>query len=59
MNAITERWIKTLRAELLNRTLIWNENHLRHALGEYEQHYVRHEASLDRVEVKGRACTVP
>jgi transposase InsO family protein len=29
MNAITERWVKTLRAELLNRTLIWNEAHLR------------------------------
>lgn len=25
MNAITERRVKTLRAELLDRTLIWNE----------------------------------
>jgi hypothetical protein len=25
MNAITERWVKTLRAELLDRTLIWNQ----------------------------------
>ena len=32
MNAITERWVKTLRTELLDRTLIWNETHLRHAL---------------------------
>jgi hypothetical protein len=32
MNSITERWVKTLRAELLDRTLIWNETHLRHAL---------------------------
>ncbi|MFC5117514.1 integrase core domain-containing protein [Amycolatopsis halotolerans] len=38
MNAIMERWVKTLRAELLDRTLIWNEAHLRHALREYEQH---------------------
>jgi transposase InsO family protein len=42
MNAIMERWVKTLRAELLDRTLIWNENHLRHALREYEQHYNLH-----------------
>jgi hypothetical protein len=25
MNAIMERWVKTLRAELLDRTLIWNQ----------------------------------
>jgi transposase len=42
MNAITERWVKTLRAELLDRTLIWNEAHLRHALREYERHYNSH-----------------
>lgn len=42
MNAIMERWVKTLRAELLDRTLIWNETHLRHALGEYERHYNQH-----------------
>jgi hypothetical protein len=38
MNAITERWVKT-RAELLDRTLIWNETHLRHAHREYERHH--------------------
>ncbi|GAA0609046.1 hypothetical protein GCM10010174_27880 [Kutzneria viridogrisea] len=42
MNSITERWVKTLRAELLDRALIWNENHLRRALGEYERHYNLH-----------------
>jgi transposase len=42
MNAITERWVKTLRTELLDRTLIWNETHLRHALREYERHYNLH-----------------
>jgi transposase len=42
MNAITERWVKTLRTELLDRTLIWNETHLRHALREYERHYNSH-----------------
>src|ERR1019366_7086658 len=29
MNAIAERWIGGCRRELLDRTLIWNENHLR------------------------------
>ncbi|MFD9701473.1 hypothetical protein [Lentzea sp. NPDC059081] len=37
-NAIMERWVKTLRGELLDRTLIWNEVHLRYALQAYEQH---------------------
>ena len=42
MNAIMERWVKTLRVELLDRTLIWNQAHLRHALREYERHYNEH-----------------
>jgi Integrase core domain len=39
MNSITEQWIQTCRHELLNRTLIWNQAHLLHALHEYEDHY--------------------
>ncbi|MET9226149.1 integrase core domain-containing protein [Lentzea sp. NPDC003310] len=42
MNAIMERWAKTLRVELLDRTLIWNQAHLTHALREYERHYNEH-----------------
>lgn len=42
MNSITERWVQTLRRELLDRTLIWNERHLRHALHEFEQHHNAH-----------------
>ncbi|RDI31795.1 integrase-like protein [Lentzea flaviverrucosa] len=42
MNSIVERWVKTLRAELLDRTLIWNHIHLRHALREYERHCNEH-----------------
>ncbi|WP_242642657.1 transposase [Lentzea alba] len=42
MNSIMERWVKALRAELLDRTLIWNQAHLRHALREYERHYNEH-----------------
>jgi putative transposase len=36
MNAIMERWVRTCRRELLDRTLIWNQRHLLHALREYE-----------------------
>jgi transposase InsO family protein len=36
------RRVKTLRAELLDRTLVWNESHLRRALHEFERHYNLH-----------------
>ncbi|WP_406110914.1 integrase core domain-containing protein [Streptomyces sp. NBC_01003] len=42
MNAITERWVRTCRTELLDRTLIWNKARLLHALREYEQPYNQH-----------------
>ncbi|MEU4742907.1 integrase core domain-containing protein [Actinosynnema sp. NPDC023658] len=42
MNAIMERWIRTCRRELLDRTLIWNQRHLLHALRDYEQFYNTH-----------------
>ena len=42
MNAIMERWIQSCRRELLDRTLIWNQTHLLHALRQYEQHYNAH-----------------
>ena len=42
MNSIVERWVHSLHRELLDRTLIWNENRLRHALHEYEQFYNHH-----------------
>jgi putative transposase len=38
MNAIMERWVRTCRRELLDRTLIWNQRHLLHALREYERY---------------------
>ncbi|WP_236076589.1 integrase, partial [Streptomyces coffeae] len=34
MNSLMERWIQTCRRELLDRTLIWNQRHLLHALRE-------------------------
>jgi transposase InsO family protein len=42
MNAIMERWVQTCRRELLDRTLIWNQHHLLHALREFEDHYNSH-----------------
>ncbi|MGW6151570.1 integrase core domain-containing protein [Streptomyces sp. NPDC055144] len=42
MNAIMERWVRTCRTELLDRTLIWNQAHLLHTLREYEQFYNQH-----------------
>jgi transposase InsO family protein len=38
MNAITERWIGGCRCELLDRTLAWNQTHLR----QYETHHNQH-----------------
>jgi transposase InsO family protein len=42
MNAIMERWVRTCRAELLDRALIVNPAHLLHALREYEIFYNQH-----------------
>jgi putative transposase len=42
MNAIMERWVGSLRRELLDRTLIWNQRHLLHTLREYEHFYNGH-----------------
>ena len=42
MNAIAERWIGGCRRELLDRTLVWNQNHLRRILREYETHHNQH-----------------
>jgi transposase InsO family protein len=39
MNAICERLIGTLRRELLDRTLVLNQAHLRAVLAEYQEHY--------------------
>ena len=42
MNAIAERWIGGCRRELLDRTLIWNQAHLRQILRQYETHHNQH-----------------
>jgi putative transposase len=45
MNAIMERWVRTCRAELLNRTLIMDRSHRLHPLREYETCYNEHRPS--------------
>ena len=52
-NAIAERFVGSVRRELLDRILITNQPHAATVLTEYAEHYVRHEAPLDHVEVKG------
>ncbi|WP_055555162.1 integrase core domain-containing protein [Streptomyces sp. NBRC 110028] len=42
MNSLIERWTKTRRTELLDRTLIWNQSHRLHALRQYEAFYNEH-----------------
>ena len=42
MNAIAERWIGGCRRERLDRTLIWNEAHLRRIRCQYETHHNQH-----------------
>ena len=42
MNALIERWARTCRRELLDRTLIWNQRHLLHALRGFEIFYNAH-----------------
>ena len=38
-NAIAERFVGSIRRELLDRTLIINQRHAAAALGEYQHHY--------------------
>jgi hypothetical protein len=42
MNAIAERWNGGCRRELLDRTLIWNQAHLRQILRQYQAHHYQH-----------------
>ena len=38
-NAYAERWVRTVRAECLDWTLIWNQRHLQNVLTGYIGHY--------------------
>jgi putative transposase len=41
-NAIAERWTGGCRRELPDRTLTWNQDHLRQILRQYEAHHSQH-----------------
>jgi transposase InsO family protein len=41
-NAYAERWIGTLRRELLDRTIIWNQQQLERLVVDYIDHYNTH-----------------
>jgi hypothetical protein len=56
MNTIAEHWVQTLRAELLDRMLIWNENHLRRALREAEQHHNLHRTHRSLAAAAPASC---
>ncbi len=53
MNAIAERWIGGCRRELLDRTLAWNQHHLRQILHQYE---TRHTAPASPLPARRRAA---
>ena len=41
-NAYAERWVGTVRRELCDRTLVWNQQQLAQLLREYVEHYNTH-----------------
>jgi putative transposase len=39
LNAIAERWVRSVKSEALSRFILFGENALRHVLSEYLEHY--------------------
>jgi hypothetical protein len=60
-NAFAERWIGTLRRELLDRTLIWNRRQLKRLVVDYIDHYNTHRPhrSLDQLPPAGGLAEQP
>jgi len=54
MNAITERWIGGCRRELLDRTLVWNQAHLRRILSDRAVPAVRAGCAASLLAALGR-----
>jgi putative transposase len=47
-NAYAERWVRTVRSECLDWTLIWNRHHLERVLTRYVEHYNTGRPQLER-----------
>jgi putative transposase len=58
-NAIAERFVGSIRRELLDRILIINQRHAAAALGEYQHHYNSHPASPDARPGRSPTTTPP
>ena len=58
-NAFAERWVRSVRHELLDRTLVWNQRQLRRLLAEYVAHFNEHRPhrSLDQAPPGGSTVT--
>jgi putative transposase len=58
-NAYAERWVRTLRADCLDRILILGRRHLEHVLHVYRRHYNEHRPhrALDLLPPRGRDPT--
>jgi putative transposase len=58
-NAYAERWVRTLRADCLDRILIFGRRHLEHVLRVYRRHYNEHRPhrALDLLPPSGRDPT--
>jgi len=50
-NAYAERWVRTVRHELLDRTLIWNQRQLAHLLEEFVAHHNTHRPHRSLVQL--------
>ncbi len=60
-NAFAERWIGTLRRELLDRTLVWNQRQLQRLVVDYIDHYNTHRPhrALDQMPPTGGQAPNP
>lgn len=54
-----ERWIGSLRRELLDRMLILNARHLRRVLAEYEHHFNTHRSHRSLGQAAPATSTPP